>query len=141
PRLEAIVARGDRADRTHVHQISREERDDAFFLKRGNLAAITAIDDPDLGVAVDLTHEPDASRAENAPVAIQHQGGPKIDVGLDALAVEDASRKLHAAAIRSERVRKVLQRALAAFVAHGAIERMIDEKKLEHARPRGLYIR
>src|SRR5262249_34020719 len=55
-RLEAIVLRRNRAYRADVHQVAREERVHAFFLERTNLAAVTAIRDVDLRVAVDLAH-------------------------------------------------------------------------------------
>ena len=103
-RLEPVVARRDRADRAHVHQVARDQRVDALFLERRDLAAVAAIDDVDLRVAVDLAHEPDAARAEDAAVAIQHQRRTEIDVRLHALAVEHAARKLHPALVGSERV-------------------------------------
>ena len=133
PRLEPVVARGDRADRAHVHQVARQERVDAFFLERRDLAAAAPIHDADLRVAVDLFHEPHAPRAQDAPVAVQHQRGPEVHVGLDALAIEHAARKLHPALTGAEAVGEVLQRALAALVADGAVERMVDEQELEHA--------
>src|SRR4029079_6566266 len=48
-------------------------------------------------------------------------------------AVEGAPRKFHAARVRAELIRKILQRTLAALVAHGAVERMVHEQELEHA--------
>ena len=59
--------------------------------------------------------------------------GPKSTSAFDALAVERAARKLHAAALGTEFVREILQRTLAALVAHGAVERMVDQQELEHA--------
>jgi len=84
-----------------------------------------AIDDTDLGVLVDLLHEPDAPGAHDAAVAVQHQRGPEVDIGPDAVAIEGAALELHAAAGRPERIGIVLQRALAALVAHGAVEGMV----------------
>src|SRR5690606_25554109 len=63
PRTEAVVARGDGADRTHVHEVAREQRVHALFLERRDLAAVPAVDDADLRVAVDLAHEAHAARA------------------------------------------------------------------------------
>ena len=108
----------------------------AFFLERRDLAAVAAIDDVDLRVAVDVAHEPHAARAEDAAVAVQHQRRTEIDVGLHAVAVEHAPRKFHPALIGPERVRKILQRTLAALVAHRAVERVVDQQELEHARAR-----
>src|SRR4029077_695694 len=133
PRLEAVVARGDGADGAHVHQVARKERVQTFFLERRDLAAVSAVDDVDLRVAVDIAHEADAPRAENAAVAVQHQGRSEVDVGLDAVAVELAAGKLHPALLGSELIREILQRTLAALVAHRAIKRVVDEQEFEDA--------
>jgi hypothetical protein len=69
----------------------------ALFLERRDLAAVAAVDDSDLRVAVDFLHEPDAPRAEDAAVAVQHQRGTEVDVCLDAFAVEDAPGEIHPA--------------------------------------------
>src|SRR2546422_3437205 len=47
--------------------------------------------------------------------------------------IEHPPGKFHAALVRAERVREVLQRTFAAFVADRTVERMIDEQELEHA--------
>ena len=133
PRLEPVVARRDRADRAHVHQVARDQRVDALFLERRDLAAVAAVDDVDLRVAVHVAHEPDAPRAENAAVAVEHERRAEIDVGLHAFAVEHAARKFHPALVGAERVGKILERTLAALVAHRAVERVIDQEELEHA--------
>ena len=78
-------------------------------------------------------HEADAARAQDAAVAVEHQRRTEVDVGLHALAVERAARKVHAAFVVAERVREILQRALAALVAHRAVERVVDQEELEHA--------
>src|SRR5688572_15365818 len=108
---------------------------DALLLEGRDLAAVAALDDVDLGVGVDLAHEPDAARAENAAVPVEHERRAEIDVRLDPLAVEHAAREVHPAIRRAERVRKILQRALAALVADGAVQGMVDEKELEDAGP------
>ena len=82
---------------------------------------------------VDLAHEPHAARAEDAAVAIEHQRRAEVDIGAHALAVEHAPREFHAALVRAEAVGEVLQRTLAALVAHGAVERVIDQQELEDA--------
>src|SRR5689334_354533 len=107
-----------------------------FFLERGDLAAVATIDDVDLRVAVDVTHEADAPRTEDAALAIEHQRRTEIDVAFHTLAVEYPPRKLHAALIRAECVGEILQRTFAAFVADGAVERMVDQQEFEHARAR-----
>src|SRR5262249_47122937 len=132
-RLESVVARRDRADGADIHQVSGDERVHALFLERRDLAAVAAVDDVDLRVAVDLAHEADAPRAEDAAVAVEHQRRAEVDVALDTLAVEHAPRKIGAALGRTEVVREILQRTLAALVADGAVERVIHEKEFEDA--------
>ena len=132
-RLEPVVARRDRADRTDVHQVAGQQRVHALFLERRDLAAVAAVDDVDLRVAVDVAHEPHAARAEDAAVAVQHQRRPEVDVGLHAVAVELAARKFHPALVGPELVGEILKRTLAAFVAHRTVERVIHEQELEHA--------
>src|SRR5206468_1901142 len=112
------------------------ERMHAFFLERGDLAAISPIDDVDLRVAVDVAHEAHAARAQNAALTIEHQGRPEVDVTLDAVTVKYPPGEFHPALVGPERIREVLQRTFAAFVAHRTIERVIDEQELEHARAR-----
>ena len=113
---------------------------DTFFLKGRDLAPVSAVDDVDLGVTVDVAHETDASRAQDAPLAVQHERRPEVDVPLDTFAIENAPGELHAALIGPERVREILQRALAAFVADRTIERVVDQQKLEHAGARRHHI-
>src|SRR5688572_10498934 len=132
-RAESILPGRDRADRAYVHQVAREQGMHALLVEGGDLAAVAAIDGADLRVAVDFGHEPDAPRAQDAAIAIQHQRRAKIDIGFHALAVDRAARKIHAALVVAERVGKILQRALAALVAHRAIERVVDEQELEDA--------
>ena len=97
PRAEAILPRRDRADRADVHQVAGQERVHALLVEGGDLAAVAAIDDADLRVAVDLAHEADAPRAQDAAVAVEHQRRAEIHVGAHALAVEHAPREVHAA--------------------------------------------
>src|SRR5206468_8765941 len=115
PRFEPVVARGDGADRANIHQVAGEQRVDALFVEGRNLALAAARCDPDLRVGVDLTHETDAPRAEDAAVAIEHQRRAEIDVGLDALAVEGPAREFHATLAAPKRVGEILQRTLPAL--------------------------
>jgi hypothetical protein len=108
-----------------------------LFAERRDFAAVAAIDDADLCVAVDLLHEPHAACAQDAALAVEHQRRTEVDVPLDAFAVEHASREIHPALGRTEGVGEILQRALAAFVADRTVERMVDEQELEHARTGG----
>jgi hypothetical protein len=105
----------------------------ALLGERGNLAAVAAIDDADLRVAVHFAHEAHAPRAQDAAVAVEHQRRTEVDVGADALAVERPARKIHPAVGIAEVVGEILQRAFPAFVADRAVERVIDQQELEDA--------
>ena len=137
PALEPVLPRGDRTHRTDVHEVAGQQRVHALFAERRDFAAVAAIDDADLRVAVDLAHESHTPRAQDAAVAVQHEGRTEIHVGLDAFAVEHSPREVHPARRRPEGIREVLKRALAALVAHRAVERVIDEQELEDAGARG----
>ena len=134
-RAEAVLLGGDGPDRADVHEVAREQRVDALIVERRDLAAVAAVDDADLRVAVDFAHEALAPRAHDAAVAIEHERRPEVDVGLHTLAVEGAPREVHAAFGVAELVGEILQRALAALVADRAVKRVVDEQELEHARP------
>ena len=108
----------------------------ALLLEGRDLAAVATVGNVDLRVGVDLFHEPHASRAEDAAVAVEHEGGTEVHVGLHALAVEHAARKAHPALVGTEAVGEVLERTLAALVTDGAVERVIDEQELEDTRAR-----
>ena len=75
----------------------------------------------------------DTARAEDAALAVEHQRRTEVHVALHAFAVEHAAREVHAALVGAERVGEILQRTLAALVAHRAVERVVDEQELEHA--------
>src|ERR1043166_3570669 len=109
---------------------------DAFFLERGDLAAVAPIDDVDLRVAVHVAHEPHAARAQNAPLPVEHQRGTEVHVAAHAFAVEHTTREIGTALGGTEVVREILQRTLAALVADRTVERVIHEKKLEDTRAR-----
>src|SRR4029453_6867171 len=104
----------------------------ALFPEGRNFAPIATIGDADLRVPVDLAHEADAPRAEDAAVAIEHQCRTEVDVCFHSLPIEDTTRKVHSAPGGSEAVGEILQRTLAALVAHRAVERMVDEKKFQN---------
>ena len=59
-----------------------------------------------------------------------------FDVRADALSIEHTPRKFHAALVWPEAIGAILKRALAPFVAHRTIERMVDQQELEHSGPR-----
>src|SRR6476619_6363587 len=78
-----------------------------------------------LGVLADLLAEAHAAVAEDAALAVDRDQRAQRERLLEvALGLDEARR----AAAPAER--DVLQRALAALVAHGAVERVVDEQEL-----------
>jgi hypothetical protein len=67
--------------------------------------------------------------------------GPKSTSALTPLPSNSRRGKFHPALVGSERIGKVLERTLAALVAHRAVERVVDQQELEHPRARGDNLR
>ena len=59
--------------------------------------------------------------------------GPKSTSALTPSPSNTRRGKLHPALVRAEAVGEILERTLAALVAHRAVERVIDQQELEHA--------
>ena len=92
-----------------------------------DLDGVAPSEEVDLGLAGDLVGEADAAAALDAALAVeQHQLGDGDGLGPVALLLEEP------ALARPVGEDLVLQRALAALVAHRAVERMVDEQELEH---------
>ena len=116
-------------------QDPRVEVSDLRAVERADLEARAAAApalEGDEGVAGDLRLEARAPLAQDAPVAVQEDLGGDLDgLGVGALDVDEPR------ALPPVRERLILQRALAALVAHRAVERVVDEEELDHA-PLGL---
>ena len=121
PGPEAVLARGERADRADLHGVAREVRVERLLFEVQDLHAIAAVDEVDERVARDLVGEADAPRALDAALAVeQHELAQRDRLREVALLLDEARLA------RPERERLVLQRALAAAVAHRAVERVVD---------------
>ena len=121
-----------RADGAEVVHVRRQLRQDAAVEVGRDLHVLAAADGAELLDARDLGHEADAARAVDAAV---HEG---LDERADVLLLDRALVLQIARAADAVGHRLVLQVALAALVADGAVERMIDEQELHHAFARGL---
>ena len=119
--------------RFDYHWVEGETRLRRPLVRRGASLEPTSWHDADLRVPPNLAHEPHAPCAEDAAVAIEHQRRPEVHVRFDALPVEHATRKVHPAVCRTEGVGEILERTLAALVAHRAVERVIDQEEFEDA--------
>ncbi len=128
PHLKPEILRGQRAHRADVHGVERvvvvelgsgEGRD-------GVIAA--AVHDTELVISRDVLGEPDATRAENAALVVEHDARPKINgLRLVYLRLDKPAGRL---AVLD---RVLLQLALTRLVADRAIERMVDEQPFEDA--------
>jgi hypothetical protein len=89
--------------------------------------SVAAIEQLQLRVLADLLAEAHAAVAKDAALAVDRDEGGELDRLLEvALGVGEA------APARAPAHRDVLQRAFAAFVADGAVERVVDEQELDH---------
>ena len=126
--LEAVGLRGERADRADLHGVAAEVRRERLVGEGVDLGVVAAVEEVDQRVAGHLLGEPGAAVAEDAALAVE------VDE------VADRDRLLvvpllldEAALARAVGHGLVLQRALAALVAHRAVERVVDQQELEDA--------
>ena len=121
PGAEAVLARGQRADRADLHGVAREVRVERLLFEVQDLHAIAAVDEVDERVARDLVGEADAARALDAALAVEQHEVAQRDRLREVALLLDEPRLAG-----TERERLVLQRALAAAVADRAVERVVD---------------
>ena len=99
-----------------------------------DLGVAAAPAEVDERVAGDLGGEARAAAALDAALAVEQHEVADRDRLLEVPLLLDEARLAG-----TERERLVLQRALAAAVAHRAVERVVDQQELEHAVLRGLH--
>ena len=128
PGLEPVLARGERAHRADLHGVAREVRVERLPGEVEHLHAVAAVDEVDQRVARDLVGEARAPAALDAALAVEQHELAEPDRLLEVPLLLDEARLAG-----TERERLVLQRALAAAVAHRAVERMVHEQELEDA--------
>ena len=128
PGLEAVRRRGERADRADLHGVAAEVRGERVVRERVDLGLVAAVLEVDQRVAGHLLREPGAAVAEDAALAVELHEVADRDRLLEVPLLLDHPRL---AGPVGERL--VLERALAALVAHGAVERVVDEEELEDA--------
>ena len=126
-RLEAVLGRGQRAHRAQLDDVARETTPVGLFLERGDHRARAALARDQLLVLGDVLGEARAAVAEDAALAVerdQRRDRERLLVG--------ALVEVEARVARPVAVGQVLQRALAALVADGAVERVVEQDELEH---------
>ncbi len=125
PRAEAVRRGGQRADRADLDGVAGEVALERLLLVDPDLLERAALDERDEGVAGDLLGEAGAARAQHAALAVEQDLGGDVDrLGVEPLVLGEPGL---AAAVAH---RLVLQRALAALVADGAVERVVDQQEL-----------
>ena len=126
PRLEAVLRRGERADRAELDHVAAERRAVALVLEGRDQRLGAAVPRDELPVLGDVGREARAAVAEDAALAVERDRRRDRD-----RLVERALRKRHPRLARAVLERQVLERALAALVADRAVERVVDEDELE----------
>ncbi len=92
-----------------------------------DLDGVAASEEVDLRLSGDLRREPHAATALDAALAVQqHELGDRDGLGPVALLLQEP------ALARAVGEHLVLERALPALVAHGAVEGVVHEEELEH---------
>jgi len=132
-RLEAEVARGQRADRADVDGVARVRVVELLAREGRDLGVLAAVDDVELGLLGDLVAEAHAARAQDAALGVEDDVGPEhLGLGLVLLAMEQAAR------LGRELEVVVLQDALAGLVADRAVHRVVQQDELQHRLARAL---
>ena len=128
PGLEPVRRRGQGADRADLHGVAAEVGGERLVGEGGDLDAVAPHGEVDLRVAGDLVGEAGAAGALDAALAVEQDQVGEGDRLLPVPLLLD-----EAGLARAEGEGLVLQGALAALVAHRAVERVVDEQELEHA--------
>lgn len=127
-RAEPVGGRGEGADRADLDGVAGEVRLEGVAVAGADLLERAALDQLDHRVARDLVGEAGAAGAEHAPLPVQEDLGGDRD-GL----LVGPLLPLEAGVGVADLHRLVLERALAALVADGAVQRVVDEQQLHHA--------
>src|SRR5690606_30189978 len=112
---------GEGTDRTDLHGVATEVRRERVVRERVDLGVVAASEEVDQRIAGDLLREPRAAVAEDAALAIEVDEIADRDRLLEVPLLLDEARFTRAVGDGL-----VLQRALAALVAHRAVERVVD---------------
>ena len=131
---EPVGLRGQRSHRAELDDVAVEGSDIGAVVERAHEGRCAALQELKLLVLGDLLAEAHAAVAEDAALAVDLDQRRERDRLLEvALGVDDA------ASAGAPAHRDVLKRALAALVAHRAVERVVDEQELDHGFLGGLH--
>ena len=126
--LEPVGRGGERAHGADLDRVAAEVAGEGVIGEGVDLGLVPAVLEVDEGVAGDLVREPRAAVAEDAPLPVERHQVADHDRLLEVALLLD-----EAALAGSVGERLVLQGALAALVAHGAVQRVVDQEELEDA--------
>ena len=128
PRGEPVGRGGQRADRADLDGVAREVGGEGQLGEDPDLQQLAAANEIDLGLPRDLVGEAHTAAALDAALAVEQHELRDGDRLLEVALLLDEARLAGAV---GEGL--VLQRALAALVAHRAVEGVVDEQELEDA--------
>src|SRR5262249_33949739 len=131
PRLEAELVQGERAHRTQVDDVAGVRVVEPLAGEDPDLAALAALEEPELAGLRDLVAEADAAAALDAALLAER------DVGADVERLGEGELRLGVAARPVAVLDRVfLEAALPRLVADRAVERVIDQQELHYRRAR-----
>ncbi len=126
--LEAVRLGGERPDRADLHGVAAEVAAERLVGEGGDVGVVAAAVEVDQRIAGHLVGEAGAAVAQDAALAVEVDDVADRDrLLVVALLLDEAAL----AGAVAERL--VLQGALAALVAHRAVERVVGEQQFEHA--------
>ncbi len=128
PGGETVRSGGQRADRADLHGVAAEVGREGLGGEGGHLDRLTPPGEVDLRLAGHVRGEARAAGALDAAFAVEQHEVRDGDGLLEVALLLDEARLTGAVGQRL-----VLQRALAALVAHRAVERVVGQQELEHA--------
>src|SRR5204862_6370686 len=118
-RAEPVRARGERADRAQLDDVAAERADVRMPVEGADERVRAALEQDQLVVLGDLLREAHAAVAEDAALTVDRDQRRELERLLEVALGLDEARRAWAPAVRD-----VLQRALTALVADGAVERV-----------------
>ena len=126
--LEAIRLRGERTHRADLHRVATEVRRERIVGEGVDLGEVAPSLEVDQRVTSHLLREARAAIAQDATLAVEVDEIADRDGLFEVALLFDEARLARAVGHGL-----ILQRALAALVAHRAIERVVDQQEFEHA--------
>ncbi len=126
-RAEAVGRRGERPDGAQLDDVAAERADVGMPVEGRDVGVRAALGEDQLVVLRDLLREAHAAVAEDAALAVDRDQRRELERLAEVALGLDEARGARAPAVGD-----VLERALAALVAHRAVERVVDEQELDH---------